>query len=247
MATRGSPACCWSTVRWARARPAKATGSPRSAIGCARTARLRSPTSRMRSSDGRSPPSGSRRSPRRWPGCRSRAACRCSTGASTEPGCATRPAGCAGRCGSRSRRNTALRPRPISRRVRPAASSSVRGCRPRAVRRPARALRRTARRALRRGRRRAALNRAPLRRRRAVLAETPPQACSPRTRQACRVPLRRRRAVLAETPPQAPYCPTIVTDETFWLGNPPRLCVIPQTGADRCRSPARPLSCRYIS
>ncbi len=46
---------------------------------------------------------------------------------------------------------------------------------------------------------------------------------------------------------QAPYCPTIVTDDTFWLGNPPRLCVIPQVGAGRWRSPARPDSCRYIS
>lgn len=48
-------------------------------------------------------------------------------------------------------------------------------------------------------------------------------------------------------PPQASYCPTIAIDETFWLGNPPRLCVMPKTGASRWRSFARPCNCRYIS
>src|SRR5512143_2686917 len=45
----------------------------------------------------------------------------------------------------------------------------------------------------------------------------------------------------------APRCPTMVTDETFWLGNPPRLCVTPRLGSLSWRWAARPVSCRYIS
>ena len=40
---------------------------------------------------------------------------------------------------------------------------------------------------------------------------------------------------------------TIVTDETFCEGKPPRLWVMPIEGLANWRSSARPCSCRYIS
>src|SRR5262245_12814454 len=44
---------------------------------------------------------------------------------------------------------------------------------------------------------------------------------------------------------QLPYLPTIETEQTFWCGKPPRLCVSPTRGVSlRCRSPARPCICR---
>ncbi len=37
--------------------------------------------------------------------------------------------------------------------------------------------------------------------------------------------------VASDEPAQAPSCPTMTTEETFWCGEPPRLCVNPRFGA----------------